>query len=446
MGTIAEKLAYLAESKEQIRQAIEAQGVPCPNDTPFRQYPEKIRSIGGKDEVGDVKFTARNDLGPEWVLCDGTPQKIDVYPALGQIRKKTAPEWTDFTDCIYPSDSYFFFGANAVLQGSGTTKYKKLGTTEWKDTGSGGQWYGCKFTTSANWNKFVNGKYIQCSYNGFTYSDAIEKNFKGVSFGDTLPYRFSVRDVTYYKGNWVFLLRGSENGDGAHIIYGPSLETGPWKGFELKENGRSADLSYSIDCIDNTLIVSGKWDRVDKLAICTAAVPGNFAFHTYPSEGGSIWGCVKGAGGIFYKTSSGKQEQNQQQLLVSDGIGMPIRIWKIQTTTWSSETNAIYENGLWIFWGSGLYNGKGSFLVTKRLESPPEECGWGSFSFYGEEGRALQDGGIAAAGSKFYSVVGRTNAGSYKREIGERADDEVLMTAIPNIPEQDGVRAYIKRK
>ena len=48
MGTIAEKLAYLAESKEQIRQAIEEMGVSVPSNTPFRQYGEKIEGIPRK--------------------------------------------------------------------------------------------------------------------------------------------------------------------------------------------------------------------------------------------------------------------------------------------------------------------------------------------------------------------------------------------------------------
>lgn len=48
MGTIADKLAYLAESKEQIRQAIEGMGVSVPNNTPFRQYGEKIEGIPRK--------------------------------------------------------------------------------------------------------------------------------------------------------------------------------------------------------------------------------------------------------------------------------------------------------------------------------------------------------------------------------------------------------------
>lgn len=48
MGTTAEKLAYLAESKEQIRQAIEGMGVSVPSNTPFRQYGEKIEGIPRK--------------------------------------------------------------------------------------------------------------------------------------------------------------------------------------------------------------------------------------------------------------------------------------------------------------------------------------------------------------------------------------------------------------
>lgn len=48
MGTTADKLVYLEESKEQIRQAIEEMGVSVPSNTPFRQYGEKIEGIPRK--------------------------------------------------------------------------------------------------------------------------------------------------------------------------------------------------------------------------------------------------------------------------------------------------------------------------------------------------------------------------------------------------------------
>lgn len=45
MSTTTEKLAYLSETKAQIRDAIEAQGVSVPETAPFRGYVEKIREI-----------------------------------------------------------------------------------------------------------------------------------------------------------------------------------------------------------------------------------------------------------------------------------------------------------------------------------------------------------------------------------------------------------------
>ena len=49
MGTIAEKLQYLLQTKEQIRQAIAHKGVAVPEETPFRRYPELIEGISNGD-------------------------------------------------------------------------------------------------------------------------------------------------------------------------------------------------------------------------------------------------------------------------------------------------------------------------------------------------------------------------------------------------------------
>ena len=47
MGTIADKLSYLAETKGLIKDAIEFKNVDVPNGAKFRDYPELIRSIEG---------------------------------------------------------------------------------------------------------------------------------------------------------------------------------------------------------------------------------------------------------------------------------------------------------------------------------------------------------------------------------------------------------------
>lgn len=51
MGTIAEKLAHLVETKSQIKAAIEAKGVTVPADATFRDYVALIEGISGSSET-----------------------------------------------------------------------------------------------------------------------------------------------------------------------------------------------------------------------------------------------------------------------------------------------------------------------------------------------------------------------------------------------------------
>lgn len=85
MGTIADKLAYLAESKEQIRQAIEGMGVSVPKTTIFRKYAEKIKAI-----TGDATATAANILSGKTAYVKG--KKL-----TGTIPSKAAQSYTPGT-------------------------------------------------------------------------------------------------------------------------------------------------------------------------------------------------------------------------------------------------------------------------------------------------------------------------------------------------------------
>ena len=52
MGTINEKLNYLLQTKENIKQAIKGKGVEITDSDSFRSYAEKIGSIkAGGDEI-----------------------------------------------------------------------------------------------------------------------------------------------------------------------------------------------------------------------------------------------------------------------------------------------------------------------------------------------------------------------------------------------------------
>lgn len=52
MGTINEKLNYLLQTKENIKQAIKGKGVEITDSDSFRSYAEKIGTIkAGRDEI-----------------------------------------------------------------------------------------------------------------------------------------------------------------------------------------------------------------------------------------------------------------------------------------------------------------------------------------------------------------------------------------------------------
>ena len=63
MGTVADKLAYLADTKDDIRAALVEKGLDVPESTPFRQYAEKIREISsgstGKESTFQKLMTGR---------------------------------------------------------------------------------------------------------------------------------------------------------------------------------------------------------------------------------------------------------------------------------------------------------------------------------------------------------------------------------------------------
>jgi hypothetical protein len=63
MGTTAEKLVYLGQTKADIRNAIIAKGVTVPTDTTFRNYATKISEIETNQKLVDYAARVNNDGG-----------------------------------------------------------------------------------------------------------------------------------------------------------------------------------------------------------------------------------------------------------------------------------------------------------------------------------------------------------------------------------------------
>ena len=99
MGTIAEKLAYLRETKAAIRDAITGMGGEVPDNEPFAGYPDCIYNIPPSTELPSGVYTL--------TVENPTPEAGSVAPAAGSyyVSRKVPVTLT-----ATPSSGYVFSG------------------------------------------------------------------------------------------------------------------------------------------------------------------------------------------------------------------------------------------------------------------------------------------------------------------------------------------------
>lgn len=90
MGATAEKLDYLARTKELIAAAIEAQGVDISDEDTFRSYVEKILTIGKLPAITD------DDNGKVLTVADGKWTAAEAVknelPAVSSADNRKVPQ------------------------------------------------------------------------------------------------------------------------------------------------------------------------------------------------------------------------------------------------------------------------------------------------------------------------------------------------------------------
>lgn len=84
MGTIADKLTHLAQTKEQIRTAIESKGVAAPENTPFREYPQLIGRIETGEKMPDKIIYYNNMNGHEYIAAGYTVKTVKITNAQAE--------------------------------------------------------------------------------------------------------------------------------------------------------------------------------------------------------------------------------------------------------------------------------------------------------------------------------------------------------------------------
>lgn len=120
MGTINEKIAYLSETKELIKDAIISKGVSVLDTDPFRNYAEKINSI--KDGLPYTKTNTQQ-------LCDG----FDLYEYYDYVVEVNGTTYsiTGVKGDLVEADSSECSG-NLCWTSNGTVEVKLQGTSTYK--------------------------------------------------------------------------------------------------------------------------------------------------------------------------------------------------------------------------------------------------------------------------------------------------------------------------
>ena len=88
MGTINEKLNYLLQTKENIKQAIKGKGVEIADSDSFRSYAEKIGTIkAGGDEILIDAPTALVLPVASATLITSNETNIRIVNAMAEIKE-----------------------------------------------------------------------------------------------------------------------------------------------------------------------------------------------------------------------------------------------------------------------------------------------------------------------------------------------------------------------
>lgn len=69
-----------------------------------------LKTYSGAFQIGDIKFTSNNNMGEEWLLCNGEPVNPDDYPELSEMLP--SPNYYDIMENVYQGTTNLMYGSN----------------------------------------------------------------------------------------------------------------------------------------------------------------------------------------------------------------------------------------------------------------------------------------------------------------------------------------------
>lgn len=181
-GAVVNRVIELTQNLEETNQKLStAEGNIEANSTNINTLDGKVTELEedlatfSTDEIGDIKITARSDLGSKWKLCDGSEMSQNIANTLGlpyentNILQSTLNLWTDIgdgpTNSRYsdPTATKFIYNNNKVykifLKATGNNIY--IGVVEYSRDGKGtinSKWiYDKEFFSYAYYDYFESG-------------------------------------------------------------------------------------------------------------------------------------------------------------------------------------------------------------------------------------------------------------------------------------------------
>lgn len=195
MGTVADKLNKIIDTKANIKNAIITKGVSVSDADTFASYAEKILSISGGGDTPDEPYTPNADM--VWLknLCDSKTKDGYQYKQIIMI-----PNITDKTNITVPS--------SCVVETSDGKEYTSTSQHTWDDTSArDGEYYtGMKLRWILLYSNIKSNKLTILPETLYIYSDGCDIDLTKIKTSLLIEYfeyssNTTVPKVSGYSSN-----------------------------------------------------------------------------------------------------------------------------------------------------------------------------------------------------------------------------------------------------
>lgn len=444
-------------------------GDPTENlEAATKQYVDN-HSSGDGSKIGDIKITARTDLGDNWLLCNGDIVPATNYPGYCELfGEEFAIDQVKSSNHSRPLCAAYAEDKNCLVVGGETTLqifYTTNDGDSWTTTSLGSSIsYSSDKQTYIYKIKYIRGTWLACIswangsgyyYSGVYFTDDITSNTWTKAFSIKKPYSTSkktgILDIIYQDGRWIACGSALSSGDsGTEIgrIYTTANEslTGTWTATSIFTTYSSFN---SIAYNDGYYVVGGHKDSKACIAYSTDLSSWTAVFFTEDTKNNTMVNKVICANGTW--AAVGKDYKNSYYQAKIWTTQDPSSTWTAQilsqNTSYTAACTIAFLGNRWLIGGAYI---KYSYDYPVIWESDSPQGPWeeknpweGVYDDVGNEVNSFtvgKGGGIIATGARVYYDSSYSYYGKLIYLIVGKSAAKIPVVSI------DNTYAYIKAK